>query len=97
MKWRCFSCQKIITIKITRITKIIKITAIIMKIKEIIKTAITSYTIKKDMCCNFSTIHVFIYYFVPNILSPASPNPGTIYPTSFNDLSIHAVYNWTSG
>ncbi len=26
-------------------------------------------------------------YFVPNILSPASPSPGTIYPCSFNPSS----------
>ena len=36
-------------------------------------------------------------YFVPNILSPASPNPGKIYPCSFNFSSIAAVYSSTSG
>ena len=29
-------------------------------------------------------------YFVPYILSPASPNPGTIYLFSFNPLSTTA-------
>ena len=36
-------------------------------------------------------------YFVPNSLSPASPNPGTIYPWEFNLSSTAAVYIFTSG
>ena len=36
-------------------------------------------------------------YFVPNIRSPASPSPGTIYPFSFNRSSSAAVTTGTSG
>ena len=44
------------------------------------------------MCIDiFNFVNTRLYYFVPNILSPASPNPGTIYPLSFNFSSIHAV------
>ena len=32
-------------------------------------------------------VGVLFYYFVPKILSPASPSPGTIYPCSFKWLS----------
>ena len=37
------------------------------------------------------------HYFVPNILSPASPNPGNMYAFSFSLLSIDVVYICTSG
>src|SRR6056297_773858 len=36
-------------------------------------------------------------YFVPNIRSPASPSPGTIYPLSFNRSSSAPVVIGTSG
>ena len=39
----------------------------------------------------FNFVNVHLSYLVPNILSPASPNPGTIYPLSFNFSSMHAV------
>ena len=51
--------------------------------KGIVTPFIYKYTNKKV---------ILSYYFVPYTLSPASPRPGNIYPTSFNCLSTLAQY-----
>jgi len=39
---------------------------------------------------NSITLQKTLLYLVPNNLSPASPRPGTMYPSSFNFSSIDA-------
>ena len=36
-------------------------------------------------------LYILTSYFVPNNLSPASPSPGTMYPSSFNFSSNAAI------
>lgn len=46
-------------------------------------------TLARFFCYYLSFIFTLLtkYYFVPKILSPASPKPGRIYPFSFKHLS----------
>lgn len=52
---------------------------------------------RKDEADNFGSYGQFGNYFVPYNRSPASPNPGMIYPCSSKRSSIAAVYIVTSG
>jgi len=46
---------------------------------------------------SYLSANAYTFYLVPNILSPASPSPGRIYPISLSFSSNEAVTIGTSG